>query len=126
MENEPITIKLLGKDWAATLPDFATRDEICLAWSESDGGKVRRLRVYAAFIGTCTPVGRASKANYLQSKCDPYVYGGQVYQWLREKGCRPEDVRTAGKALFEMVAMNLAPRAAEVIEKADFIPPPEA
>ena len=126
MENESTIIKLLGKDWPATLPDFATRDEICLAWAESEGGKVRLLRIYAAFIGLCTPVGKAAKLNYIQLKCDPYVYGGHAYQWLREKGVKPEDVRAAGVALLPFLTRSLAPRAAEVIEQTDFIPPPAA
>ncbi len=123
--NGNTTVKLLGRDWPVSLPDFATREEVVVAYSESaSGAKTRILRVYAAALGLSTGIGKAARASYADVKCDPYVYGGQVYAWLREKGVTPADVATAAIPLVTLFAEALFPREEEVKSQADFTGPP--
>lgn len=131
-ENGHQSITLLGRDWPITLPDFAARDELAAAWSESAStGQARILRVCAAVLGLLTPLGREAKADYLRARCDPYAYGGAVYSWLRAQGVTPGDIAAATTGPMSILAESLFPRESEVSASASFfdaaaepMPPP--
>lgn len=119
------TITLLGKDWKVKLPGLAAREEISLAWDESaPAGRSRLFRAASAALGLCTPLGRRAGADYAAHKCDPYSYGGWVYEWLREQGLTHKQILDAARPLISFVSENLAPREQEVAAKAGFTQPP--
>lgn len=112
--NEPIKVKLLGEH-AVTLPDFAAREELLVAYGESQKRKgVALLRAYAAFLGLCTRLGRRAGADYGQHRFDALSYGGQVYGWLREQGLSTSEIAAAAVPLVEVVSEATFPRESEI------------
>lgn len=123
MQNGHTTIQLLGEQHAVQLPDFATREELVLAFAEH-AGTMRRLRVYAAMVGLCTPIGKVLRLDYAKAKCDPLVYGGAVYNWLREeKKMEIGEVVRVGTELLDLLHARQYPREAEVAATTDFSSP---
>lgn len=119
----PTSITIAGKTWPVTLPAFAERDELATGHHGATTG-MTVLRVSAAAIGLCTPIGRAVGADYTrQHRCDVLSYGGAVYSWLRGKGADIAEIGKAGQALVTMCAHASFPREAEVATRADFTPP---
>lgn len=113
-------VRLLGVH-AVTLPDFADREDLARAWLESaQRGHRVVLRVYAAYLGLCTPLGRAAKADWARARCDALVYGGAVYSYLREQGATPAQISAAALPLVGLIYEHLAPREVEVVERTDF------
>lgn len=109
-----------------TLPDFATREELALAWHEAaqgDGTHMGLRRVAAAALGLCTSTGRKAKLDYAKFGCSPLAYGGAVYGYLREQKLETTDIVSAGAELVTLCAESAFPRAPEVAEQADFIAP---
>lgn len=79
---------MLGKAHAVDLPkSIIQREELLSTWARHRGkGGHRSLRVACALVGACTRIGRLAKASYEESGCDPVVYGGLVYDYLRTEG----------------------------------------
>lgn len=119
-------VKLLGQEHAVVAPSFAEREEIALAYATTrPRGGVALLRAYAAAIGLSTRIGRQCKVDYAACKCDPLVYGGQVYGWLRERKVSPEEIAVAGLVCVQAAVTAMAPREPEVQAAADFTGPAE-
>lgn len=107
----PKSIALLGQSHAVTMPDFATREELFLAYGETyERGGVPLLRAFAAAIGLCTRIGRLAQIDYAATKYDVLGYGGQVYSWLREKGVSQAEIRDLGLPLILQIHAGLFPR----------------
>ena len=123
--NGQSNIKLAGKEWAVTLPDFATREDLALAWHESatkgDGAALRR--VAGAAIGICTGVGKRAGVTFTGTAL--LVYGGAVYSWLREQRETIPNVMEAGGQIVSLCADSVFPREAEVDARAAFSVAPE-
>lgn len=123
--NGQSSIKLAGKEWAVTLPDFAAREEIALAWheaaSKSDGAALRR--VAGAAIGLCTGVGKRTGVTFAGTGL--LMYGGAVYSWLREQREGIPTVMEMGGQVVALCAESVFPREAEVESRVSFSAPPE-
>lgn len=125
--NAPATITILGREWPVKIPpQFAVREELVAALGEASDHGGRTMRAYGAIVGVCTTVGREAGADYVKARFDAFAYGGAVYGWLREQGATPQDVTTAGAAIFPALTAGLFPREPEVKERADFFNPVEA
>jgi hypothetical protein len=126
MAAAPIIVELLGREHAVRLPLFAEREELVSAAVEaSRRGLNAQLRVLSAAIGLGTRLGAESGADYAATRCEPLVYGGLVYGFLRERGATPVDIRTAGKIVLDAMALSLAPRESEVAAAQVFTRPSE-
>lgn len=125
--NGASTVRLLGRDWPVTLPeDFAAREEMATAYAQSGDGKQRVMRVYAAALGLSTGLGRAAKADYLGAGCDPYLYGGRVYQYLRQQGADLREIAGQGEQVMAALLAALFPRQGEVDAREGFTAAGEA
>lgn len=126
MENGKKEITLGTATLAVTLPSWADREDLVIAWSDAskagDGSALRR--VAAAALGLCTPVGRRSGCDFAAHKCDVRLYGGAVYSHLRERGVPIPEVMARGGEVIGLCAAALFPRESEVKAKADFTGPP--
>jgi hypothetical protein len=120
MINGHTIIKAAGKDWPVTLPDFADREDIVLAWhaalAASDGAALRR--VACAALGLSTGIGRQSGAAWTGTGI--LLYGGAVYSWLRGQKMTIAEVVAAGTEVVNMLSADLFAREAEVEANADF------
>lgn len=115
MAEQPLKVALLGRDHTVTLPDFAAREELLIAYGENRHRKgVAVLRVYSAMLGLCTRLGRESGADYARHRFDVLAYGGEVYGWIRQRGGSPADLATAAAPLLAALSENLFPSDAEV------------
>jgi len=113
--GDPIHVELLGRSHAVTLPDFAAREELVVAYSEAHGKRgVAALRVYSAALGLCTRLGKESGADYAKHRFDVLSYGGEVYGWLRKQGLDPVDIGKAGAPIIVALSEALFPRQDEV------------
>lgn len=127
--NGPASITIAGKSLAVVLPDFATREELVLAWvdaSQEGGNQAALRRVAAAALGLCTSTGKRAKVDYGACRCDVLVYGGKVYSWLHDQKVELPDVLAGGVEIVTLCAEAAYPRASEVAAKADFTAPPAA
>lgn len=112
---EPQRIALLGEHHAVTLPDFAAREELLVAYGEvRKRGGIALLRVYAAAVGLCTRVGRRSEADYTRHRFDVLAYGGEVYGYLRKQKATPEQIANAALPIIAAIGAELYPRESEV------------
>ena len=123
MTNGHAAIDIAGTSYPITLPDFATREDIALAWytsaSAADASTLRR--VAGAAVGLCSPVGRRAGASFDGNGL--LLYGGKVYGWMREQGMTMEAVLTVGSDLYKLCADSVFPREAEVEARASFSDP---
>lgn len=111
------TITLKGESLPVSLPDLVVREELAIASSDAQSrGGLLPLRVSAAAIGLCTPVGRRAKADLARAKYDLLAYGGAVYSWLREQGVTHADLAEQGGVCLRLVLAGLFPREDEVVE----------
>jgi hypothetical protein len=119
---ESLTVSILGKDYPVKLPpQFAVKEELIVAYGESEGNTSQRQRVCAAVLGICTDLGRQAGADYVKARFNVLAYGGAVYGWLREQGAEMEDVPTAAAPLVRELFARVFPRKPEVEEaKAGF------
>jgi hypothetical protein len=121
--SKDTTITISGKAYPVTLPDFATREDVAMAWhdaaSKSDGPRLRR--VAGAAIGLCTPVGRLAGASFDGSGL--LLYGGKVYGWMRERGATIPAIVEAGGEVVSVCSDGLFAREAEVEARAGFSDP---
>lgn len=121
------TIHMLGRDHAITLPGFAEREDVAVAYSDAyPRGGVRLMRAYSAAIGLCTRVGRESGHTLGDHKYDVLAYGGAVYGYLRGQGVPAKEIVEQGLPCVSAICDALAPRESEVREKEDFTGPVEA
>ncbi len=120
MTNGHAAIDLAGKSYPITLPDFATREDIALAWhtaaTAADGSALRR--VAGAAVGLCSPAGRRAGASF--DGTGLLLYGGKVYGWMREQGMTVEAVLGVGADVVKLCADSVFPREAEVEARASF------
>ncbi len=125
MENGKKEITIGKLTLPVTLPSWADREDLVIAWSEAskagDGSALRR--VAAAALGLCTPVGRRAGCDFAAHKCDVRLYGGAVYSHLRERGVGVREVMDRGAEVVGICAAALFPRESEVASKADFTGP---
>lgn len=123
MTNGHAAIDIAGTSYPITLPDFATREDIALAWytsaSAADGPALRR--VAGAAVGLCSPAGRRAGASFDGNGL--LLYGGKVYGWMREQGMTVEAVLTVGADVVKLCADSVFPREAEVEARASFSDP---
>lgn len=136
------SIVLMGETLPVALPGYTVCEELRAATAHLDGPRVWRL--LAACIALCTaapqdergrplkkdgrlvaPIARRAGADYAASKCDPLVYGGVVYEWLRLQGVRKEEISAVGTKLLELASEKVFPADAEVHEAAGFSGPTE-
>ena len=121
--SKDTTITIAGKAYPVTLPDFATRDDIVIAWHEaagkSDASKLRR--VAAAAIGLCTTAGRNADASF--DGAGLLLYGAKVYNSLRERGASIASIIEAGGVVVSVCSEGLFAREAEVEARAGFSDP---
>lgn len=120
MSAQPLKINLLGRDHHAVIPpDFATREEVMIAYHEaSSRGGVHLVRVLAATLGLCTRLGRESGADYQKHRFDVLAYGRDVYTYLRGQGADVAQIVAAANPLVSAVAEAQFPRQSEVDEAA--------
>lgn len=117
--DEPVKVDLLGRSHHVVMPDFSTREELIVAYSESGKrGGVTLLRVYSAALGLCTRLGREAGVEYSKHRYDVLSYGGEMYGWLRDQGIAPKDIAIAAIRVIEAVGKAMFPRAVEVEEAA--------
>lgn len=126
MTPSDIKVTIGPNTWPVVFPDYATRQDLAVAWAENSENVMALRRVAAAAVGLCTRVGRLSKADYGRCKCDPLVYGGAVFSYLHEQGVTMEDTMRAGMAILSGLALSMAPSEPEVEERAGFTGPPAA
>lgn len=110
----PARVELLGRAHVVTLPDFAAREELVIAYAEVRKRPASLLRVYSAAIGLCTRIGREAGADYAECRFDVLAFGGKVYGWLREKGVAPDAIAVAAVPLIVQVSEATFPRQGEV------------
>lgn len=126
MNNGHASVTIAGKDYPLTLPDFAEREDLALAWhtaaAASDGSALRRIA--AAALGLCSALGKRSGAVW--NGRDLMLYGGKVYSYLREaKATIPEIMEQGGHAVA-LCAESVFPREVEVESRAGFTVAPAA
>lgn len=118
-ETDPLSVSLLDKKHAVTMPDFSAREELVVAYGEAQSRKgVALLRVYAAALGLCTRLGAQSGANYAKSRFDVLAYGGEVYSWLRAQGLTATQIAQAAVPVVVAVTEATFPRESEVTSAA--------
>jgi hypothetical protein len=123
MDNGAKKITVGSTELTVTLPGFAEREELIVAWhtaSTRDGGEMALRRVSAAALGLCTSTGRRAKVDYGACGCDPLVYGGRVYEWLHGQKVALSDILIAGGELVSICVAASFPREAEVAATEDF------
>lgn len=126
MPNGTTTIRLLDQDWPVNLPDFAARDEMLEAAREaSDAQSPSVLRVCAALVALCSPVGRELRVDYVKARCNPLVYGGAAYSRLLERGATSEQIVAAAGVILPLLRTSRFPTVPEVAETVDFSPAAE-
>lgn len=112
--DQPLKVSLLGEH-AVTLPDFAAREELMVAYGEARNKKgVALLRVYGAVLGLCSRLGKRAEADYAASRFDVLAYGGEVYGWLRGQGVTPAQVAEAALPVIVAISEATFPRESEV------------
>lgn len=124
--TSPLSVKLGPNSWPVTLPDFAIREELVVAWTDAGEDFMALRRVCAAAVGLCTRVGRLSKADFARHNCNVRSYGGAVYNYLHDQGESLETVMRAGYAILAHIAEQMAPRKEEVDDRVDFTDPAAA
>lgn len=113
--DEPVKVTLLGRPHAVVMPDFATREDLVVAYGEARNKRgVALLRVYSAALGLCTRLGRESGVDYTSHRFDALSYGGEVYGWLRGAGVSQGDIAEQAIPVIVAVAEATFPRQAEV------------
>lgn len=121
-----IRIEFLGETHTVTWPDWATREELGLAYGAYGAGEFgQRVRVAAAAIALCSRVGRRLNVDYLKCGCNPLVVGGLAWQRLREAGHSNEEIIKAGYEILTALVEHIWPRASEVEQAKDFTPAEE-
>lgn len=111
MSTDNATVSLLGKNHHVVLPDFATREELIVAYGESaKKGGVALLRVYAAVLGACTRIGREADADLAACRYDILTFGGKVYSYLREQGVSPKDIADQALPVVILIGNSTFPR----------------
>ena len=116
-------IRILGPQ-PVTLPDFADREHRARGFLESEKSAHRSImRIYSAYLGLCTPLGKAARADFLKHRCDVLAYGGAVYSYLRGKGVTAGEIAEAAMPLVGLIYEHLAPREQEVAAQTDFTAP---
>lgn len=130
------TITLQGRmpkpyELDVALPLYVDREALLTQWhrAREEGAEPAAMqRVCGALIGRCAPfIGRASKADWNGCGCDPRVYGGVVYSYLREQGMSVEEVGEAARTIVGLIVESLTarPTAEEVSKRAgESTPPP--
>ena len=121
--NGKTTVKVGSIELDVSLPDFATREELVLAWHEAGQGEGTHMglrRVAAAAIGLCTSTGRKAKLDYAKLGCSPLAYGGAIYGYLHGERVDTSAIVQAGAELVTLCAESAFPRAKEVEETANF------
>lgn len=81
-----VKVTLLGRSHAvAAPPSIIEQEELYLAWRDARKSRGGRgiPRAAAALVGMCTRIGREAGVSYAECGCDPVVYGGRIYDWLR-------------------------------------------
>lgn len=114
-------VTILGRQHVVTLPNFAARESLVMAWGEyGPTGDPRGFRIYAAALGLATGLGRLARADFARAKYDLLTYGGEVYSWLREQGATTLQIVEAAQPLLAEMASALFPREEEVVDAAGF------
>lgn len=115
-------ITMLGEEHTITWPDWATREELALAYGSYGAGELgQRLRIAAAAIALCSRVSRRLNLRpYAESGCNPLLYGGLAWQRLREAQIANEEIMCVGMNILEALVEVVWPREAEVKAAQDF------
>lgn len=134
--QEPATFVLQGRlqapqSYAIVPPPlFIDRESLVIFWEESLAANSETMalgRAAGALLGRCSGLGKAAKADWVRAGCDPRVYGGEVYSFLREQGCTLEEVLAAARVCHDLLVEVLLGRpTSEAIEKraGESTPPP--
>lgn len=114
-------ITLLGATWKPRLPpSFVIREEILLV---SVADTSRGMRSLGAALGVTWGHPKvALKARYARSGFDPRVYGGEVWDELREAGCSLGELAKQGNRALNAIALSI-PSQEAVEERAGFSDP---
>jgi hypothetical protein len=121
MPGAPSTITLGGASYEVRLPrSFADREAIHGAFVQA-GTVVKSKKATAACVALCVPAVAAMVTDTPDSCGDDlFVYGDRVYDALREKGVRAQEITDAARLLGPVIFEGLYPRAAEVKKAEDF------
>ena len=115
-------IAMLGEEHTVTWPDWATREELALAYGTYGAGELgQRLRICAAAIVLCSRVGRRLNLRpYAESGCNPLLYGGVAWQRLREEQETNDNIMRIGMNILDELVAVVWPREVEVKAAQDF------
>jgi hypothetical protein len=122
----PVRVSLLGRSHAVVPPpSLIEQEELYLAWQEARAKPkgLRIIRVAAALVGLCTRIGREAGASYPACDCDPLVYGGAVYNWIRTQGPNAVDGLVDAAVAIEPVLARSLLALSEAQKRADFSAP---
>lgn len=123
---QPVTVEILGARWPLIRPCFATIEEVGQAALRACqevaqvGGQGRFYRTYAAVLGVTTQLGDKAGANWERAQCNPLVFGGQVYSYLREKGATADQIATAAQPVVVWLLAEAFPREAAIKAQENF------
>lgn len=122
----PIRVSLLGRSHAVTPPpSLIEQEELYLAWQHARAKPkgLHIIRVAAAMVGLCTRLGREAGVSYAASDCDPLVYGGGIYNWIRAQGPNAVDGLVDAAVAIEPVLARSLLALSEAQKRADFSAP---
>lgn len=106
-KTEPIVITLGGVEYVASLPDYETRFELAVAWSEN------KTRGSAAIFGACLPGLMPPGQTYEAHNCNAMRYGKAVWGVLRKAGVDVAEMVEASMPLVLALNDAIMPEVAE-------------
>ena len=115
------TIKIGGVEHAVTLPDFATREELALAFNTHRKNINAVRRIAGAAVALCSPATKGLGAVY--DGLDVIGFGGKAYSHLRDGGASLPEVMDAGLECIRLCAEATFPRDVEEQSRAGFSDP---
>ena len=126
MTNGEGTITLKGEEHPITLPPFAEREDLVLAYNSEEKHPRRRSRALVAGLGLCCPSLGYGRKDYENAGFDCVIFGGRVYSALMEAGHTRAELFDAASQCLTVVCAALFPRENEVAERANFTEADEA
>lgn len=95
-------VQLKGVEVSLGLPDsMAWRTEIWLASADN------QLRAGAAALAACWQSSHKPKVNYAACGYSVPVFGGQVYNWLIDRGVPQAEIWAASSAALDLIFESL-------------------
>ena len=120
MKNGDATITLKGEEHRITLPPFAEREDLVLAYNGNEKHPRRQGRAIIAGLGLCCPSLGFTVKDYEATGFDCVVFGGRVYSALMDAGHDRAELFEAASECLTLVCAALFPRETEVSDRANF------